>query len=237
MCRPARSVPPASPSRAVCPLLLLGTAALLPGALRAQSPGTKDTSFLSILNSGTVFSIVAGPPFGSETSVGGGDETLLGVLDETGLLATGFTIPEFGSPGRIVYTVTPEVVIDSILTGPKILVGGKFGKNQYSTPKNGPAQNIIRIDLAGTIDTTFNPGVGADDFVTAILPQADGTIFVGGVFSAFNQQTYPHIVRLNRDGSIDTDFQRVNVGDSIFRAGGADRSDDGRAQRANPPGR
>lgn len=80
----------------------------------------------------------------------------------------------------------------------KILVGGAF------TSYNGTASNyIIRLNDNGTVDNTFNAGVGFDATVRVIRIQTNGKILVGGNFTSYNGNTANYIVRLNADGTID----------------------------------
>lgn len=58
----------------------------------------------------------------------------------------------------------------------------------------------------GDLDTSFNPGIGADYFVKSIALQQDKKILVGGEFKSFNNYTSHSLVRLNFDGSIDSSF-------------------------------
>jgi uncharacterized delta-60 repeat protein len=92
----------------------------------------------------------------------------------------------------------------------KILIGGEF--NSY----NGtPANCIARLNTEGSLDTDFNIGTGFNDNgdykVETIVLQSDGKILVGGGFTSYNGTTVNHIVRLNTDGSLDTDFN-IGVG-------------------------
>jgi uncharacterized delta-60 repeat protein len=83
----------------------------------------------------------------------------------------------------------------------KIIIGGGF------TSYNGTGRNrIARLNTNGSLDTTFNPGSGADGSVYAISVQADGKIIIGGVFFNYNGTARNRIARLNSDGSIDTTF-------------------------------
>jgi uncharacterized delta-60 repeat protein len=64
------------------------------------------------------------------------------------------------------------------------------------------------------LDLTFNPGTGAlaqswppaSATVRSIFVQSNGQIIVGGDFLTFNGQPYNRVVRLNSDGSFDTNF-------------------------------
>jgi uncharacterized delta-60 repeat protein len=84
----------------------------------------------------------------------------------------------------------------------KLVVGGFF--SQYS----GSAVNeIVRINLDGTIDTTFNTGTGlTGTSVNSIIQQSDGKIVVGGEFTFYSGSTVNRILRINPSGSIDTTF-------------------------------
>ena len=89
----------------------------------------------------------------------------------------------------------------NIQTDGKIIVGGWF------TTFNGTARNnIARLNSDGTLDTSFNPGLGFDNWVRTTCIQTDGKIIVGGDFTSFNGTARNKIVRLNSDGSLDASF-------------------------------
>jgi uncharacterized delta-60 repeat protein len=83
----------------------------------------------------------------------------------------------------------------------KALVGGNF------TSFNGTAINrLARLNVNGTLDTTFNIGTGFSNKVWSIYVQSDGKIVVGGQFAFFNDSLRYGVVRLNANGSLDTSF-------------------------------
>ncbi len=83
----------------------------------------------------------------------------------------------------------------------KILIGGSF--SSY----NGTIINrIARLNSDGSLDTSFNPGIGASSTIYSLAIQSDGKILIGGIFSLYNGTTRNHIARLNSDGSLDTSF-------------------------------
>jgi uncharacterized delta-60 repeat protein len=89
----------------------------------------------------------------------------------------------------------------SIQSDGKILVGGSF------TTYKGLTQNyIVRLNTDGSLDSTFDVGVGFDNQVRAITIQPDGKILVGGNFTTYKGLTQTRIVRLNTDGSLDSTF-------------------------------
>jgi uncharacterized delta-60 repeat protein/uncharacterized repeat protein (TIGR01451 family) len=80
---------------------------------------------------------------------------------------------------------------------------------QFAT-YNGVSRNgIARINTDGSIDSSFDPGLGADDFITSIALLPNGQMLIGGAFTSFNGSNRTSIARLNSDGSIDPSF---NVG-------------------------
>jgi uncharacterized delta-60 repeat protein len=88
----------------------------------------------------------------------------------------------------------------------KIIIAGNF------TTYNGVSANrIARLLSDGSIDVSFNTGLGADAIVETLLLQADSKIILGGRFTTFNGISYNKMVRLNTDGSIDSGFS-VGIG-------------------------
>ncbi|MDQ7960906.1 T9SS type A sorting domain-containing protein [Flavobacterium lindanitolerans] len=86
----------------------------------------------------------------------------------------------------------------------KLIVVGSF------TTFNGVSKkNIVRLNLDGTIDTSFNVGTSSNGYITCVKLQNDGKILCGGEFTEFNGQAYASLVRLNTNGTIDNSF---NIG-------------------------
>ncbi|MEJ5263988.1 MAG: T9SS type A sorting domain-containing protein [Bacteroidales bacterium] len=95
----------------------------------------------------------------------------------------------------------------------KIIIGGDF-TSYNSTPRN----RIARLNADGSLDTTFNPGTGPDNFVDAIALQSDGKIIIGGYFTSYNSTPRNRIARLNADGSLDTTFNPGTGPNNIITA-------------------
>jgi uncharacterized delta-60 repeat protein/uncharacterized repeat protein (TIGR01451 family) len=89
----------------------------------------------------------------------------------------------------------------------KILIAGEF--TYYKTT---PTNYITRLNSDGSVDNTFNIGVGPNSSTTLIALQPDGKIIIGGVFTTFNGNPKNRLVRLNADGSLDNTF---NIGSGI----------------------
>ncbi len=90
----------------------------------------------------------------------------------------------------------------------KILVGGKF------TTYNGTyfINRLVRLNANGTIDSSFNIGMGLNNFVNSIILQPNGKILIGGDFRLYEEEVNfqivysTNIVRLNNDGTRDISF-------------------------------
>ncbi len=182
-------------------LLIAGCLAAL-SPLHAQSPGTQDTSFTSVLSGDTIFTVTLQSRANVNYVFAAGDVAGDAQLTTTGAYDTGFALDDFGNAtGRIVYTAVPELVLNGTAE-PKLLLGGLFGRSAAQVAAGESAQNIKRANPDGTLDTTFNPGTGSNNFITAILPLADGGMVVGGEFDTFNGQPHVHIVRLDNFGAV-----------------------------------
>jgi uncharacterized delta-60 repeat protein len=58
----------------------------------------------------------------------------------------------------------------------------------------------------GALDTTFDPGTGANNTVFAVVQQADGKVLVGGQFTQFNDIAHNSLVRVAANGSLDSAY-------------------------------
>lgn len=98
--------------------------------------------------------------------------------------------------------VEGPVRASSLQSNDKLIIAGLF--NSYD---NKPSKNIARINVNGTLDTTFNiGGVGPNNEVFETFTQSDGKILLAGFFSKYNNVNFTGFVRLNSDGTIDTNF-------------------------------
>ncbi len=83
----------------------------------------------------------------------------------------------------------------------KILVAGTF------TEFNGtPINRVARLNPDGSLDSSFNPGSGANATVWELALLPDGKIAVGGNFSVFNGTNDNLLAILNPDGTSDPSF-------------------------------
>ncbi|MFC6998422.1 T9SS type A sorting domain-containing protein [Rufibacter roseus] len=185
--------------------------------VQAQQAGSLDTSF---------------EPIEVEDGFGKGanQEVLTITAQSDGKILIGGKFTSYnGTPRSYIARLTPEGSIDpdfnpgagangfvnTVIVQPdgKILVGGDF------TSYNGTVRNrIARLNADGSLDTDFNPGIGADAAVRTMVLQPDGKIIIGGEFTSYNGTPRGRIARLNADGSLDTEFNPGTGADASIRA-------------------
>jgi uncharacterized delta-60 repeat protein len=164
--------------------------------------GSPDPSFTCPGMNGSVFSlalqgdgkILAGGSFSKVGSVAAGNLARLNAAD--GGLDTTFMNGLAGANGAVLAVVSQ--------TDSNVLVGGSF-----TTVNQVNRRHIARLNVYGLMDTSFNPGLGADNTVNAIAETFVGgvrKIYVGGAFGAISGTTSPGFARLNNDGSSDVSF-------------------------------
>ena len=85
----------------------------------------------------------------------------------------------------------------------KIICGGLFTRYRGVTGIN----NIVRLNVDGSRDTSFTVGTGfAGGRVWGLALQSDGKVLCVGDFTTFNGGTADGIIRLNTNGTKDTSF-------------------------------
>ncbi len=119
-----------------------------------------------------------------------------------------FTDPANPVPGE---GANFEINVSVRQTDGKVLIGGDF------TFYNGKARNrIARLNPNGSLDDTFNPGIGANNWVNSLALQPDGKVLIGGFFNSYNGSPSNRIARLNANGSLDATFNTsIGVNNSV----------------------
>jgi uncharacterized delta-60 repeat protein len=140
--------------------------------------------------------IIVGGPF---TTISGASRNYIARLDSNGSVDTNFNVGIAGSGATSVLcmAITPQ---------DQIIIGGSFSSvNGYSR------SGIARLNSDGSVDTTFNPGLGASSWysslgVESVAVQSDGKVVIGGIFTGLNGTNRVNIARLNTNGSLDLTF-------------------------------
>lgn len=128
-----------------------------------------------------------------------------------------FTSPPFNNtPGA-----NGPVYAVAVQPDQKTLIGGDFtGYN------SGFRNRIARINNDGSLDVTFNPGLGADGFVSDIAiypgtvpnPNNIGKIVIVGAFTSVDGMVRYGVARLNTDGSLDATFNPGDGANGVIRS-------------------
>src|SRR5262249_35302019 len=83
---------------------------------------------------------------------------------------------------------------------------------RFTTLNGQPRSLLGRLNVDGSLDTLFNPGVtGFNDpsnlpVVLTLVQQADSKLLVAGIFRTLGGQSCTNLGRLNLDGSFDSTF-------------------------------
>ena len=174
-------------------------------------PGSLDMSLntTGVGAGGIVYSVVMQPDGklvigGAFTTYNDTDAPRIARLNIDGSLDTSFT-PN-GGVDIGTFPANAGVYPHGLLLQPdgKILIAGPF-ENVDGVSRNG----IARLNTDGTLDTTFDPGTGADDH-TRVLDMAlqnDGKVLIGGEFNSINGTARTKLARLNSNGKLDTGFK------------------------------
>ncbi len=73
----------------------------------------------------------------------------------------------------------------------RVIVVGEF--TRY---KDTPVNRIVLLQEDGSLDTTFDPGLGANDTIFAVTSHPDGWLYVSGMFTEFAGTSVNRIARL-----------------------------------------
>src|SRR5438874_5510126 len=117
------------------------------------------------------------------------------------------------TPGQLDSTFVPAPgtndAVNVVIPQPdgKVIAAGRF------TFANNVARNrIARFNFNGSLDTTFDPGTGADGEITAAVLQPDGRIVVAGPFTRLTWFTPKPWCRPDRYGRGD---QTLGLADGL----------------------
>ena len=178
--------------------------------VRLNTDGTRDTAFTTNNGTGadgTINSMVVQTD--GKILLGGGFINFNGVavnrivrLNSDGTPDTAFTTNTGTGAGNTVLAI-------ALRSDGRIVLGGAFTTFNGST-----VGRVVRLNADGTRDTSFITGTGASSNVNAILIDSGGVIFLGGNFSTFNGLPSSGMVRLNNNGTMNSDFTS-NIGTGL----------------------
>ncbi len=172
-----------------------------------QIPGSPDGTFSAGMN-GDVLALALQPngqilAGGNFTYVNGTPDNGIARLNANGSLDSGFLNGSSGANGAVQSVVCQ--------TDGSVVIGGVFN-NVNGVTRN----NIARLKTDGSLDTSFNPGPGADSSVNAIAEAfVNGVrmLYVGGSFNYISGASSPNLARLTgqtiggvNSGALDTSF-------------------------------
>jgi len=167
------------------------------GICRILSNATYDSSFYAgsgFTNSAKVVSLLSD----GNVLVGGNFSQFNGVncsgvikLTQFGQLDTSFNSPITNGFGG----GEPEDML--VLSNGQIIVVGSF--TSYS---GYSANRIIKLNANGTIDTTFNSGIGFDATVRVVKQDESGFLYCGGDFTKYNSFLANRLVKITTSGTI-----------------------------------
>ncbi|HMC98166.1 MAG TPA: delta-60 repeat domain-containing protein, partial [Flavobacteriales bacterium] len=125
-------------------------------------------------------------------SYNGVQRSMIAQLNTDGSLDNGFDAA-WGANGTV-YSIAMQ-------PDGKVLIGGAF-TTYHDVARSG----IARLNVDGSLDTSFDPGTGAGASVLSVIVQPDGKILIAGSFGSYNGTSRHDIARLNTDGSLDASF-------------------------------
>lgn len=115
---------------------------------------------------------------------------------------------QIGSPDSLF--PTDPLTLDGIPGEVHALLHQEFGKlvvaGDFDAVGTSSAGRIVRLLPDGSMDSTFNPGFGANDSIRCMVAVDNGKLLIGGDFTEFNSIPRARIARLHPDGSLDTTF-------------------------------
>lgn len=169
---------------------------------RLNADGSLDSSFTpgtgAFLTYSTVATSVAVQTNG-QVLIGGGFTTI------NGTARNGFA--RLNADGGIDTSFNPEPGMNksvgsiAVQADGKVLIGGEF-----YTPSTAFREKVVRLNANGSVDSSFNRGIGEYGGVNSIALQPDGRVLIVGYFITVNNISRNYVARLNANGTLDSSF-------------------------------
>lgn len=96
------------------------------------------------------------------------------------------------------------------LSDGSVIYGGAF---KSVTVDRDP--NLVKVDLDGTFDSSFDHGSGFNGNVYSVIQLADGSIVAGGDFTRYRGRTANRIAKIDSAGNLDTTFNPQTGGNGF----------------------
>ena len=168
--------------------------------VRLLNNGYQDATFLASPNSGAndFIAALALQPDG-KILIGGAFTSFNG--------ANRYHIARLNANGAVDNTFNPGLGVNGMVwalarqANGQVVIAGEF------TSVNGTNCNsVARLNANGSLDTSFNPGVGPNGIVKALAVDGAGRVSIGGYFTRVAGLVRGGVARLNADGTLDASF-------------------------------
>lgn len=104
-------------------------------------------------------------------------------------------------------TFNGAVSFNGVVTDIQVFDEKLYAAGMFSHVNGIVKHDVVRLNLNGTVDNTFDTGEGTEDYVGAITIQTDGKILLGNCYiNQFNGRRGSGMLRLNTNGSVDETF-------------------------------
>jgi len=178
----------------------------LSGIVRLNPDGSPDATFNTGSGAtggnygGRIFSVVVQPD--NKLVIAGGFDTFNGISRPG--------IARLNSDGSLDDEFNPDVEVASAVAPMAVQGNGKpIIAGRFSLVNGVSRSRIARLNLNGSLDTSFDAGTGPEGpaaTVSTLAAQSDNTLLLGGNFVSFNGVPRQRIARLKADGNVDLSF-------------------------------
>lgn len=180
--------------------LVIGLLCLFEQQLHAGA-GAIDPTFGATISSGPVYATVIQPDnrilvAGAFSSINNISRGRVARLYADGSLDLTFLSNNVAGANSTIWAMTQQ-------TDGRIVIAGDF-----TTVNSQSRYHVARLNFDGSLDGSFAPSNSLGSTVYAVAVQPDGKVLVGGsfVFSLYPQINRYYLIRLNADGSLDSNF-------------------------------
>jgi uncharacterized delta-60 repeat protein len=118
------------------------------------------------------------------------------------------TILDNETPGHADFEFNPGLGADGIVHSVAVQADGKvLLSGEFARVDGVFVGGMARLHTDGYLDSSFDPGTGANGPVYAVAALAERKVLIGGNFTRVNDSLANRLARLNADGSVDGSFE------------------------------